>query len=290
MRSQADFFAKLELAVERNQSLLCVGLDPQPAHLPERYRIAGGDMITALETWNRAIIDATADLACVYKPNIAFYEALGAAGQVLLRDTLAYIPDNIPVLLDAKRGDIGMTARAYAQACFEQWQVDAVTISPYLGEDSIEPFLRYPGKGLFVLCHTSNVGSGDFQELEVADRRTLDREPNQPLYIHVARKAIAWGDQIGLVVGATYPAAVENIKIGCAGPMVFGARCRRTGRRTGRRAYCRSTSRWQGPIHQRRARHQPGFGPSSGGTPSTRSNQPNSRRIAYTCNTYEYCR
>jgi uridine monophosphate synthetase len=104
---------------------------------------------------------------------------------------------------------MGNTATAYAKAIFEQWQVDAVTLSPYLGRDSIEPFLAYPGKGLFVVCHTSNPGSTDFQEAEVSDWRTLDREPNQPLYIHVARTVTRWSSNIGLVVGATFPAAIE---------------------------------------------------------------------------------
>ncbi len=130
----------------------------------------------------------------------------------VLRQTLASIPDEIPVLLDAKRGDIGSTAAAYAQACFDVLGVDGVTLSPYLGRDSVEPFARYAGKGLFVLCHTSNPGAGEFQELEIADWRTLDREPNLPLYIHVARTAIQWSPDVGLVVGATFPAAIADVR------------------------------------------------------------------------------
>jgi uridine monophosphate synthetase len=209
MSANSDFFSKLHTAIDRNNSLLCVGLDPQLAHIPARFRNAHGDPIQAALAWNRAIIDATAPYAAVYKPNIAFYEALGAAGAELLRATLEAIPDDIPVLLDAKRGDMGNTATAYAQAIFEQWQVDAVTLNPYLGRDSVEPFLAYPGKGLFLVCHTSNLGSTDFQELEVNDWRTLDREPNQPFYIHVARTATRWGSNIGLVVGATFPEAIR---------------------------------------------------------------------------------
>lgn len=206
------FFTKLQAAVERNQSLLCVGLDPNPAQAPARYRAADNDPAATVLAWNRAIIAETQDLVCAYKPNIAFYEALGAAGMEALRKTLALIPPHIPVLLDAKRGDIGSTAEAYARACFDDLGVDGVTLSPYLGKDSIEPFARHADKGLFVLCHTSNPGAGEFQELEIADWRTLDREPNQPLYIHVARTATAWSPNVGLVVGATFPQAIADVR------------------------------------------------------------------------------
>ena len=209
MSANTDFFSKLQAAIERNNSLLCIGLAPQPANIPAHFRTANSDPIQAILAWNRAIIEATAPYAAVYKPNIAFYEALGFAGAELLRATLDAIPDDIPVLLDAKRGDMGNTATAYAQAIFQHWQVDAVTLNPYLGRDSVDPFLAYPGKGLFIVCHTSNPGSTDFQEFEVSDWRTLDREPNQPLYIHVARTVTRWSDQIGLVVGATFPDAIQ---------------------------------------------------------------------------------
>jgi uridine monophosphate synthetase len=206
------FFTKLQAAVEHNQSLLCVGLDPNPVQAPARYRAADNDPAATVLAWNRAIIAETQDLVCAYKPNIAFYEALGAAGMEALRKTLALIPPHIPVLLDAKRGDIGSTAEAYARACFDDLGVDGVTLSPYLGKDSIEPFARHADKGLFVLCHTSNPGAGEFQELEIADWRTLDREPNQPLYIHVARTATAWSPNVGLVVGATFPQAIADVR------------------------------------------------------------------------------
>lgn len=206
------FFTKLQAAVERNNSLLCVGLDPNPAQAPARYQAADGNPAETIVAWNRAIIAQTQDLVCAYKPNIAFYEAFGAIGMEALRQTLALIPPHIPVLLDAKRGDIGSTAEAYARACFDDLGVDGVTLSPYLGKDSIEPFARYADKGLFVLCHTSNPGAGEFQELEIADWRTLDREPNQPLYIHVARTAAAWSPNVGLVVGATFPQAIADVR------------------------------------------------------------------------------
>ena len=207
-----NFFDKLESAVAQNQSLVCVGLDPIPAQMPERYRGRGHSLMDDLLAWNRTIIEETADLVCVYKPNIAFYEALGLPGLNLLRQTLDLIPAHIPVLLDAKRGDIDSTAAAYAAACFDQWGVDAVTLSPYLGRDSVEPFAAYVDKGLFVLCHTSNPGAGEFQDLEISDWRQLDRESNQPLYIRVAQTATRWSDNVGLVVGATFPEAIADVR------------------------------------------------------------------------------
>lgn len=207
-----NFFDKLQRASERNESLLCVGLDPTPAQLPDRYQDPSRSLTENMLAWNRAIIEATSELVCTYKPNIAFYEALGQPGMDLLRNTLALIPDEIPVLLDVKRGDIGSTAAAYATACFEQWGVDAVTLSPYLGRDSIEPFAAYADKGLFVLCHTSNPGAGEFQTLEISDWSLLDRETNWPLYLHVAERAVRWSPNVGLVVGATYPEAMEAVR------------------------------------------------------------------------------
>jgi uridine monophosphate synthetase len=207
-----DFFTKLQAAVKHNRSLLCVGLDPDPAQAPARYRSADGNAAATIVAWNRAIIDQTQEFVCAYKPNVAFYEALGVAGMDALRRTLALIPPHIPVLLDAKRGDIGSTAAAYARACFDDLGVDGVTLSPYLGKDSIEPFASYTDKGLFVLCHTSNPSAGEFQELEIADWRTLDRESNQPLYVHVARTATAWSPNVGLVVGATFPQAIADVR------------------------------------------------------------------------------
>lgn len=209
-----SFFEKLQKAIEQNNSLLCIGLDPNPEQIPERYHVQGSDAprIDAIYNWNKAIIEATADLVCTYKHNIAFYEALGEPGMVLLRKTLALIPPDIPILLDAKRGDIGSTAAAYARASFDDLQVDAVTLSPYLGRDSIDPFAAYAGKGLFVLCHTSNPSAGEFQKLEISDWQMLDREENWPLYLHVARAAVQWSPNVGLVVGATYPDAMKAVR------------------------------------------------------------------------------
>lgn len=212
MTKEIHFFDKLTQAITRNASLLCIGLDPTPDQIPARYRRPDGDPIAAILAWNQAVIEQTADLVCAYKPNIAFYEALGLPGLGLLRQTLDLIPDYIPVILDVKRGDMGNTAAAYARACFEQWDVDAVTLNPYQGRDSIEPFAQYGDRGLFVLCHTSNPSAGEFQSLEISDWRTLDRAPNEPLYLNVARAATSWSPNVGLVVGATYPAAIAAVR------------------------------------------------------------------------------
>jgi len=196
------FHEKLTLASKKNNSLLCVGLDPDPALMPVEDVLA----------FNKAIIEATADLVCCYKPNLAFYEALGIPGLEALQRTLEYIPANIPVIGDAKRGDIGSTAKAYAKAMFEQWGFDAVTSNPYLGKDSVEPFLEYSDKGVLVLCHTSNPGASDFQELAVGQISN-----QRPLYEQVALKASEWNNNknIGLVMGATYPEQMQTVRQLC---------------------------------------------------------------------------
>lgn len=205
------FYQKLEAAALRNHTLLCVGLDPTVAACPQQFMTNGG--VASLLRWNRAIIEATADLVCCYKPNIAFYEALGADGMTLLRETMAAIPSDIPVLLDAKRGDIGSTARAYAHAYFEELGADAVTLSPYLGEDSIAPFAAYEDKGLFVLCHTSNPSAGTFQEKRVESAR--------PLFVEVAEAAMGWSPAVGLVMGATYPQALADVRAVAPDPWIL---------------------------------------------------------------------
>lgn len=191
------FFSKLTSALKRNDSLLCVGLDPDPA----RFSPASGDEQSPILSFNRTIIDATQDLVCAYKPNIAFYEAEGLAGLDALRRTIEYVPAEIPVILDAKRSDIGSTARAYARAAFEVWGADAITLNPYLGYDALQPFTEYEDKGLFLLCHTSNPGARDFQTLMCNGR---------PLYEVVAARALEWG--LALVVGATYPEVLRKIR------------------------------------------------------------------------------
>lgn len=195
------FIEKLQAAARRNNSLLCVGLDPRLERLPDRFHSADNPFLA----FNRAVIEATADLVCAYKPNFAFYEAQGLAGLEALRETIRAVPPEIPVILDAKRGDIGSTAEAYARAAFELWGADAVTVNPYLGGDSLEPFLAYPDRGVFVLCHTSNPGAADFQTLATEGR---------PLYEVVAEQAARWNraGNVGLVVGATYPAALRRVR------------------------------------------------------------------------------
>ena len=182
-----------------NRSLLCVGLDPDPSKLPVR------DVFE----FNRAIIDATADLVCCYKPNLAFYEALGIRGLQALKKTLAHIPKNIPVIGDAKRGDIGNTATAYAKALFGYYKFDAVTVNPYMGYDSVKPFLDYRDKGIFVLCRTSNSSASDFQDL-------VDNF-GMKFYQTVALRAGDWnkGGNVGLVVGATFPEELREIRKLC---------------------------------------------------------------------------
>lgn len=192
------FADRLLAASRRNSSWLCIGLDPDPELLPT------ADILR----FNKAIIEATSDLVCAYKPNLAFYEALGCQGFGILEKTISCVPDGIPVIADAKRGDIGNTAKAYARALFSVLGFDAATVSPYLGLDSIEPFLSYGDKGTFILCRTSNPGAADLQSLRV---------DGQPLYEVVARKAGEWNTHgnIGLVVGATYPEELKRVRSIC---------------------------------------------------------------------------
>jgi orotidine-5'-phosphate decarboxylase len=192
------FTDKLLNISRKNKSWLCIGLDPDPELMPE---------VDVLQ-FNKAIIEATSDLVCAYKPNLAFYEALGSKGLAILEKTVKYISGDIPVIGDAKRGDIGNTARAYARALFSVLGFDAATVNPYLGFDSIEPFINYQDKGVFILCRTSNRGATDFQNLCTN---------GLPLYEAVAQKAQEWNiyGNIGLVVGATYPEELKRVRSIC---------------------------------------------------------------------------
>jgi orotidine-5'-phosphate decarboxylase len=199
------FIEKLLASSRNNQSLLCVGLDPDLKLMPRM------DVFR----FNREIVDATSDLVCAYKPNLAFYEALGIKGLMALEKTLAHVPRNIPVIGDAKRGDIASSSEAYARAIFDNFGFDAVTVNPYLGYDSIAPFIAYPEKGVFILCKTSNAGAADFQEsLYVEEGKSGSV---RPLYEIVAEKANTWNKHgnIGLVVGATYPQQLKKIRELC---------------------------------------------------------------------------
>ena len=201
------FRDKLEAAWEQSGSLLCIGLDPDPALMPDGY---GADDVAA---FNIAIIEATSHLVCAYKPNVAFYEALGPErGYAALRKTLAAIPPHVITLADAKRGDVEHTARAYVQALFDDLGFDAATINPYLGLDSVEPWIERPDKAAIVVCRTSNPGAPDFQDLQV---QTDDG--TQPLYEVVAQRAKSWDrhGNVGLVVGATYPDEMKRLRALC---------------------------------------------------------------------------
>ncbi len=197
------FAAKLTGAWERNDSLLCIGLDPEPERFPGAMR-AKPD---AIFEFNRQVIDATADLVCAYKPQFAHYAAHRAEQQ--LERTIAYLRrtcPHVPVILDAKRGDVGNTAERYALEAFERYGADAVTVNPYLGSDSLEPFLRHADKGVFVLCRTSNPGARDLQDLEVNGRT---------LYQAVAELAARRWNTRGncmLIVGATYPRELALVR------------------------------------------------------------------------------
>jgi orotidine 5'-phosphate decarboxylase subfamily 2 len=201
------FSDKLRDAQQRANSWLCVGLDTDPAKIPSILR-SRKDAVLA---FNRAIVDVTHDLVCAYKPNLAFYLAQKSAGIDALFETCSAIPREIPVILDAKFGDIVSSARGYAQFAFRELNADAVTVSPYLGADALAPFLDYGERAIFILCHTSNPGASDLQEALVA---TPGPEAiPEPLYLRVARLAGAMpGRQVGLVVGATFPEQLSEAR------------------------------------------------------------------------------
>jgi len=202
-----NFIEMLQQAEKLNDSMLCVGLDPEPSRFPGAWR---GDA-SRIYDFCSAIVDATKDLVIAFKPQIAYFAAQRAEDQLeRLMAHIKRVAPNVPVILDAKRGDIGSTAEQYAREAFERYQADAVTLSPFMGFDSIEPYLRYPDKGAILLCRTSNPGGSDLQNQRLADI------PGQPLlYEHLAQLAqTAWNrnGQLGLVVGATFPAEIERVR------------------------------------------------------------------------------
>jgi orotidine-5'-phosphate decarboxylase len=209
-----DFKRKLATAQAKNNSLLCVGLDTDIAKLPAHLRQSQ----TPLFDCNQAIIDATADLVCAFKPNSAFYESRGAAGIEELKQTCDYIRQNypdIPIILDFKRGDIGNTNELYAQFAFVYLGADAVTIHPWSGREGMQPFLDHKDKGIIVWCKGSNAGSGEFQDLEIG---------GQKLYLQVAKNvAKNWNanNNCLLVVGATYPEELAGVRQVVGDDMVF---------------------------------------------------------------------
>ena len=192
------FIRMLESRASEADTLLCVGLDPHPEALSELTPAAVREFCLGL-------IDACASYACAFKPNSAFFERHGAQGMAVLREVISAVPTDIPVILDAKRGDIASTADAYAHAVFDTLGAHALTASPYLGAESLAPFLQRPERGVFVLCKTSNPGADELQAL-LAE--------GEPLYLHVARKAQTWNrhNNVGLVVGATDPLALVRVR------------------------------------------------------------------------------
>ncbi|MDE2605675.1 MAG: orotidine-5'-phosphate decarboxylase [Burkholderiales bacterium] len=201
------FLQMLQAAQQRNRSMLCVGLDPEPTRFPAGLK---GDASRIYDFCAR-IADATGDLALAFKPQIAYFAAHRAEGQLedLMRHLRANFP-HVPVILDAKRGDIGSTAEQYAREAFDRYGADAVTLSPFMGFDSVQPYLKYPDKGAFLLCRTSNPGGDDLQ-----NQRLASVEGQPLLYEHVAKLAQGpWNlnGQLGLVVGATYPAEIERVR------------------------------------------------------------------------------
>jgi orotidine-5'-phosphate decarboxylase len=203
------FVDQLLAAESLNDSLLCIGLDPEPAKFPGAWQGDAGRIFD----FCAAIVDATKDLAIAFKPQIAYFAAHRAEDQ--LEALIAHIhtvAPNVPVILDAKRGDIGSTAQQYAREAFERYRADAVTLSPFMGFDSIEPYLAYPDKGLILLCRTSNAGGSDLQAQRLVG---ADGQPGDLLYEHIARLAQGpWNHsgQLGLVVGATFPAEIERVR------------------------------------------------------------------------------
>lgn len=206
----ASFLNRLRQIQAEKQTAVCVGLDPDPSRLPRPLR-DGRLRTDAVREFCARIVDATAPYACAFKPNLAFFEALGPSGGVILSEVIAAIPDDCLVLADAKRGDIGHSARFYAQALYDDYGADACTVSPYLGRDSVAPFLEYEDTCTFVLARTSNDGAADLQEACTCD--------GVPLYLHVAQQAAEWSANAegtaGLVVGATAPEALAELRADC---------------------------------------------------------------------------
>jgi orotidine-5'-phosphate decarboxylase len=195
------FLEGLDKAAQKNNSLLCIGLDIDLGRIPQ----ATLNEEDPIYIFNREIVNATKDMVCAYKPNIAFYEMYGVYGLSSLIKTIEFIQNNsIPVILDAKRADVGHSSAAYAKSVFQVYKADAVTVNPYLGHDSIEPFLEYQDKGIFVLCLTSNPGAKDFQSAGAPE----------PLFKLVAKRVKEWNGygNCGLVVGATKPEELAEIR------------------------------------------------------------------------------
>ena len=207
------FSERLRTAMTRSQSQVCLGLDPDLDRFPADLRDQP-DRARAIVDFNAAIIESTRDLVCAYKPNLGFYVQYGKAGIEALIETRRLIPVGVPAILDCKVNDMASTAAAYARGYFDELGFDAVTVNGYLGDDAMAPFLAYADRGLFILCRTSNPGATTFQDLPV--RGAGDE---QPLYLAIADQIQRWAEQgpasVGLVVGATYPAELAQIRAHC---------------------------------------------------------------------------
>ncbi|WP_353930932.1 bifunctional orotidine-5'-phosphate decarboxylase/orotate phosphoribosyltransferase [Okeanomitos corallinicola TIOX110] len=197
-----NFFDKLNTTISQNQSLLIVGLDPNPEMIPNRYQ--NSDLMTGLENWLNFVITETADFVCAYKPTLGFYQSLGVPGLELLIKVLKSIPSHIPIILDAKHSDLN-TSSIFAHTIFTEWQVDAVTLSPYSGQDHVAPFLVYPDKAAFILCSTSNPSATILQEYP---------DLKNPFYLKVVEESKNWGtpEQLCLEVGTTNAEILKNVR------------------------------------------------------------------------------
>lgn len=208
----AAFSEDLDRRIRSADSHVCVGLDPVAADMPGGVKRD----VDGIREFLCRIVDATAAHAVAYKPNAAFYEVFGPAGYQMMIDVVDHVHDNTDaiVILDVKRGDVGHTARAYAQACYDTAHADAVTVSPYLGRDSVAPFAEDPSKGVFVLARTSNGSAGDLQDLRVDRTKGGETGGTAPLYIEVARSIVAWNEHgnLGLVAGGTWPGEIQRLR------------------------------------------------------------------------------
>jgi orotidine-5'-phosphate decarboxylase len=213
MTRDRTFHDRITTRIAEIDSLLCVGLDPVAGRLPDGF----DGSIPSIVRFCREIIDATSELAAAYKPNLGFFMALGADGLLALDEVRRAIPEEIPVILDGKLNDMGETARAYSEGVFDVLGFDALTVNPYLGEDAMVPYLQKEGIGVIVLCKTSNPGSGDFQDLRL--------QSGEPLYLHVADRCREWDNaypaSVGMVVGATYPEQLAEVRRRCPDQVIL---------------------------------------------------------------------
>lgn len=211
MTAAASYLVRLAARSAATGTVLCLGIDPDPAALPEGFPTT----IAGIEGFSRIVLEAALPHVAAVKPNLAFFEAYGAAGLAALERLRAIIPADVPVIADAKRGDIGTTAARHATALFDVLGADAVTASPYLGSEAIAPLLDRTDRFVYVLCRTSNPGAGELQDLVVAESSRPDAAaPAEPLYARVARRAAGWGPggTVGLVVGATAPHELRAVR------------------------------------------------------------------------------